>query len=185
MARFAILRGSMADSGVPRGLSSDVCRETRPPPPARPARPCGLPHTPLPALPSPLDPTSSTSCNVSWCSVLLSRRRPGSLGTGSTWAAGVSWVTQPPSSFTNGLCIGMGGSICSNGTLRPDAMGAVHHSSPRVHARTRTRQCPAMALDRREQAPRLPDASHGARAAACGHDESRLGLARPSRETVR
>lgn len=95
MARFAILRGSMADSGVRRGLSSDVCRETRPPPPARPARPCGLPHTPLLALPSPLDPTSSTSCNVSLCSVLLSTR-PGSLGTGSTWADGSVCVTQPP-----------------------------------------------------------------------------------------
>lgn len=184
MARFAILRGSMADSGVPRGLSSDVCRETRPPPPARPARPCGLPHTPLLALPSPLDPTSSTSCNVS-CALCSCQRDLAIWEQDRPGRRECRVLLSPPSSFTNGLCIGMGGSRCSNGTLHPDAMGAVHHSSPRVHARTRTRQCPAMALDRREQAPRLPDASHGARAAACGHDESRLGLARPSRETVR
>lgn len=186
MARFAILRGqrgSVADSGVARGSSSDVCRETRPPPPGRPARPCGLPHTPLLALPLPLDsmdPTSSTSCNVSLCSVLLSKESGNRIGLGRRERR---VLLSPPSSFTNGLSIGMGGSIRSNGRVHPYLRAAPRESMPGPGLDSGP-LAPSIG-ENRPHGSRVRAMALGLRAAGCGHDESRLGLARPSRETVR
>lgn len=163
MARFAILRGqrgSVADSGVARDSSSDVCRETRPPPPGRPARPCGL-HTHL-----------SSPCRCHWtpprphpamfpCALCSCRR---SLGTGSAWADGsVVCYSAPPRASPMAFLLGWEAQY-----VPMEESTHISERSPRVHARTRTRQWPARSLDRREQAPRLPDAGHGARAAGCG-----------------
>lgn len=110
------------------------------------------------------------------CALCSCRRtRPGSL---APWEqdrpgqTGASCVTQPPLELHQWPFYWDG----RLNTFQWKSPPISQSCSPRVHARTRTRQWPASSLDRREQAPRLPGASHGARAAGCG---LRAGMMNP------